>query len=192
MKSDPPGGEITGLLRRVAAGDQGASDALFQKLYPMLRELARAQMSASSGETLQPTALVHEAWMRLAGKPGGDWRDREHFMAAAATAMRCALVDSARRREAEKRGGGKQRVPMNEALDGALFIFEDRAIDLVALDEALARLAELDPRQARVVELCFFGGLSMEEAARALGCSRATAERCWYVARSWLRRQLAE
>jgi RNA polymerase sigma factor (TIGR02999 family) len=197
MEPKPLPEDVTRLLRRLASGDRSASEQLFDVLYPHLRELARSQMrGAGSGGTLQPTALVHEAWLRLERAQGADWHDREHFLAAAATAMRCALVDLARRRKAQKRGGGRQRVPLREALDeedleGTLELFENRAIDLIALDEALVRLADLDPRQARVVELCFFAGMNMEEAARALECSRATAERSWYQARSWLRRQLA-
>jgi RNA polymerase sigma factor (TIGR02999 family) len=192
MDRDPISQDVTKLLRRLASGDRSAGEELFDVLYPRLRELARSQMRRErSGGTLQPTALVHEAWLRLERTCGGDWRDREHFLAAAATAMRCALVDLARRRRADRRGGGRQRVPLDEALTGALELFEDRAIDLVALDEALGRLSTRDPRQARVVELCFFGGMNMDEAARTLGCSRATAERAWYLARAWLRRQLA-
>jgi RNA polymerase sigma factor (TIGR02999 family) len=197
MDAKPFPEDVTALLRRMADGDRGASDELLDVLYPYLRELARAQMRAGgAGGTVQPTGLVHEAWLRLNPGRGGDWRDREHFFAAAARAMRCALVDLARRRRAEKRGGGQRRVALGSApnggLEGELQLFEDRAVDLVALDEALVRLGELDERQARVVELRFFGGLNMEEAARALECSRATAERSWYLARSWLRRQLAD
>jgi RNA polymerase sigma-70 factor (ECF subfamily) len=177
--------DVTGLLRRAAEGDRGAADELLDAVYHQLHALARSQARRISGATLQPTALVNEAWLRLARRDGVDWRDREHFLATAATAMRCALLDRARRRRAA-RNGDLERVPLDETLD----LFESRAADVLALDEALQALAARNAQQARLVELHFFGGLTMEEAGRVLGISRATAERSWYVARAWLRDKL--
>jgi RNA polymerase sigma factor (TIGR02999 family) len=133
--------------------------------------------------TLQPTALVHEAWMRLTG---GHFIDREHFAAVAAKAMRSVLVDHARRRGTLKRGGGRVRAE----LDGVLALFHERSPDLLALDDALRRLGENDPELARIVELRFFGGLSIEETARVLASSTASVTRGWRVARMWLVREL--
>jgi len=178
---------ITELLRRAADGEE-CGEELYALVYDHLRSMASAQMrGAQGGMTLQPTALVHEAWLRL-GASSGDWRDREHFMAVAARAMRYALVDRIRRREAQKRGGGVERVE----LDDAVSAFEERSIDLVGLHEALELLAARDERQARIVELRFFGGMTLEETARAVEVSVATAERSWDLARAFLRHHLEE
>lgn len=180
---------VTELLRRQAGGDRAASDQLYDLLYPYLRDLARSKMRAEgNGATLQATALVHEAWLRLSKGSCKNWRDRRHFLATAARAMRNALVDRARRRRAAKREGHRARVPLDETLQ----LFESRACEMLVLDETLERLAERDERQARVVELCFFGGLTIPEAADELEVSRATAERSWYLARAWLREELAQ
>jgi RNA polymerase sigma factor (TIGR02999 family) len=136
------------------------------------------------GHTLQPTALVHEAWMRLVGGRAG-FDGREHFLAVAARAMRSVLVDHARRRRSQKRGGEGQRLP----LDNVLPVYEERA-DLVALDEALNRLSVVDERRAQVVELRFFGGLTIEETAQTLKSSTATVQRNWQMARLWLLNEL--
>ena len=187
MDIDAPG-VITGLLRKAAEGDHKSAEQLFDALYGRLRDLAQAQMRAAApGETLQPTALVHEAWLRLSSGTGCDWQDREHFLAVAARAMRFALVDAARRRGSVRRGGAE----VHEEMAQVVPLFESHGTSLVALDEALQRLGERNEDQARVVELRFFGGMTMEEAARALDVSRATAERLWYLARGWLRKELA-
>jgi RNA polymerase sigma factor (TIGR02999 family) len=141
--------------------------------------------------TLQPTALVNEAWLRLAKaapKTDGAYRDREHFLLVASRAMRSALVDQARRRGAQKRDAGGARVPLAVVVQ----LYEDRGIDVLSLDEALERLAEGEPRQSRVVELSFFGGLTHPEIARTIEVSLATVERDWRMARMWLREELRE
>ncbi len=176
---------ITVLLRRMGAGDREAGERVFALVYAELRARAGGLMGAAGG-TLQPTAIVHEAWIKLAGSESGDWRDRGHFLAFAASAMRSILVDHARAKRTAKRGGGAARIE----LDRAVAEYEDRAVDLVALDEALAELATLDPELARVVELRFFGGSTIAETAQALGISTATVERDWRTARSWLRQRI--
>ncbi|MEQ8768647.1 MAG: ECF-type sigma factor [Planctomycetota bacterium] len=179
--------DLTGLLAS-AKKDPAAADALTARLYDELRALANRLMQGQpAGHTLQPTALVHEAWLRLANAESAP-SDRMHFVRLAAKAMRQILVDHARRRQAEKRGGGRRRV----SLDAALAWFEDRALDLVALDTGLEQLAARDGRQAQLVELRFFGGLSIAEAAQALSVSTATAERDWAVARAFLFRELSD
>ena len=175
---------VTLLLNRMAAGDASAADALMPRLYGELHELAENLMKRHGARhTLQPTALVHEAWMRLTG---GAYSDREHFAAVAARAMRSVLVDHARRRGSQKRGGDQGRLPLDEAAA----LFDENGPDLLALDEALGRLSTVDPELARIVELRFFGGLTVEEVAKALGSSTATVTRAWRVARLWLAREL--
>ena len=169
-------------------GDPGAHDEAFPLVYDELRRLARRQLRREAdGHTLSTTALVHEAYLRLADQTRGRWQDRAHFLAIAATAMRRILVDHARRHHAAKRGGAARRVPLERIEDLAT---DDRAEILVALDAALARLASLDPRQARVVECRFFGGLTEEETAEALGVGLRTVKRDWAKARSWLYQEL--
>lgn len=169
------------------AGDADAEDRLYTLLQAELRQLADRQLRGRAGRhTLQPTALVHEAWIRLTKAGGVGARDREHFLAAAARAMRTALVDHARRRGAAKRGGAVERRPFEEALDVTLEHCTEHGIDPLDLDEALERLAGDKPRQARLIELRFFGGLTRNEAADVLGVSRATLARDWEVARHWL------
>jgi RNA polymerase sigma factor (TIGR02999 family) len=184
----PPPPALTDLVQGAGRGDREQLDALFPLVYDELRRLARARMRAEgAAHTLQPTALVHEAWFRLAAQHGAGWRDRAHFFAMAAEMMRRILVNHARDRRAAKRGGGATRVELDEAVS----FFETRDVDLEALDEALQRLAALDPRASRVVELRFFAGLGIEEVAEALGVSPATVKRDWTTARAWLHRELA-
>jgi RNA polymerase sigma factor (TIGR02999 family) len=177
--------DVTRLLDAVAAGDRKAAADLLPLVYEELRKLAAARMADESpGHTLQPTALVHEAYLRLVG--GGDdrrWDGRGHFFAAAAEAMRRILVNHARDRKRLKRGGGRVRLGL---LDQADSLAEDPEL-VLSLDELLTRLAEEDPTAARVAHLHLFGGLSVEEAGVALGVSRAVAYRNWKYARAWLR-----
>jgi RNA polymerase sigma-70 factor, ECF subfamily len=176
------------MLRAAAAGDSNAVNQLLPVVYEELRAVAEAQLRHErTGHTHQPTALVHEAYVRLVGDRGLEWNDRVHFLALAARSMRQILVNHALARRAAKRGGGAQRIE----LDDAVALFEQRSPDLVALDEALGTLATLDPRQAKLVELRFFGGLSVEDAANVLGLTKRTAEREWATARAWLRREVS-
>jgi RNA polymerase sigma factor (TIGR02999 family) len=162
-------------------------DALLPIVYEELRRLAAAYLRRErAGHTLQPTALVHEAYLRLMKDRPDRWQNRAHFSAIAAHSMRQILIERARARAALKRGGAQPRVTLDEALVAG----ETRSVDLVALDEALDRLEQLDPEQARLVELRFFGGLTIEETADAMGISPATVKRHWTVARAWLAREL--
>lgn len=166
-----------------------AAEALFPIIYGELRDLAgRVLRGERPGHTLQPTALVHEAWLRLIGQQDATFNDRGHFLSVAAMAMRRILVNHAKARGAAKRGGGAPVV----VLDEALAVFEDRAVDLIALDEAIDRLAEIDDRQARVVELRFFTGLSVDETAQVMDISPRTVHREWLMARAWLRGAIAD
>lgn len=177
--------EITRLLGRWREGDHAAFDHLFRVLYGELRQLAQSYVSQErEGHTLQGTALVHEAYLRLLGQSQVDWQDRGHFFAVAARAMRRILVDHARREKALKRGGGEK-----VALDTELVIGVGGP-DFEALDAALEKLGQLDPRRTKVVELRFFGGMKEDEIARHLGISPATVRRDWSVARAWLYREL--
>jgi RNA polymerase sigma factor (TIGR02999 family) len=179
---------VTELLALAAAGDRGALDRAFPLVYDELRLLARRQLRREpQGHTLSSTGLVHEAYLRLVDRSHGVWVDRMHFLAIAATAMRRILVDHARRHHAARRGGGAPPV-MLETIDAVAV--DDRADLLVNLDEALERLALLDARQARVVECRFFGGLTAEETAEALGIAVRTVKRDWAKARSWLYQEL--
>src|SRR5207249_3298293 len=181
--------DVTFLLDAAAAGDRKAAADLLPLVYDELRKLAAARMAdEASGQTLQPTALVHEAYLRLVGPAdAARWDNRGHFFAAAAEAMRRILVDAARRKRTEKHGGRRQRVDLPDVPAEAEVADEK----LLALDAALTRLAAEDPVAARVVELRHFAGLSIEEAATALGLSRATAYRHWRYARAWLRDAIA-
>jgi RNA polymerase sigma factor (TIGR02999 family) len=184
-----PSGDVTRLLERLSRGEAGAADELLSLIYGELHDLASGFMAGQRpGDTLQPTALVHEAYLRLLPGDRPHWRDREHFLALAAKAMRSVLVDHARRRGAQKRGDGATRLPVEDAL---LLAFEERAIDLLALEEALERLSARSERAARVVELRFFGGLDAEEIARSLGVTPRTVERDWQAARTWLHQELS-
>ncbi|MDF1506189.1 ECF-type sigma factor [Roseisolibacter sp. H3M3-2] len=180
---------MTALLAAWERGDRAALDALMPQVYGELRaQAARALRAQPDGHTLQPTALVHEAYVRLAGQAGAGGRNREHFFAVAALVMRAVLVDHARARRRAKRGGDRERVTLGGA-DG--IATPERSVDVLELDEALQRLAARDPARARVVELRYFVGLSLEETARALGISEATVSRHWTAARLWLRRELS-
>lgn len=181
-------GEATRLLERLAAGERSDADRLLELIYGELRQLAGAQLVRErAGHTLQPTALVHEAWLRLIDQQRVAWQGRGHFLGIAAQAMRRILVDHARGKRRAKRGGAWRRVQLEE---GALTEAGD-GLDLLALEDALERLAQLSERQARVVELRFFGGLSSEESAELLGVTRRTVERDWRFARAWLYEELA-
>jgi RNA polymerase sigma-70 factor, ECF subfamily len=162
-------------------------DSLLPLVYQELRRLAAGYLRRErAGQTLQPTALVHEAYLRLLKDRPDRWQNRAHFCAIAAHSMRQILIERARARGAAKRGGPRARVTLDEGLIAG----EDRSIDLLALDEALERLAAMDPEQARLVELRFFGGLTVEETAEAMDISPATVKRHWTVARAWLTREL--
>ena len=180
------GGEVTRLLRRLRSGDEEAAGKLIAAVYGELRHMAaRAMRSERPGHTLQPTALVHEAFLKLAGSAGVEWRDRAHFFGVAARLMREILVDYARKRDAIKRGSG-----LRITLDDSLLISEDRLGDVVAMDEVLKRLEALDPRQGQIVELRFFGGLSVEEVAEVMQISTPTVKREWQSAKAWLHQEL--
>jgi RNA polymerase sigma factor (TIGR02999 family) len=179
--------DITGLLLAWRAGDAGALDRLFPLIYDELRRIARRQLNREqSGHTLDSTALVHEAYLKLVDQTRVAWVDRSHFLAIAARAMHRILVDSARQYRASKRGNAPERVPLE---DGTLVV-EDRADTLLALDEAITQLAQVDERLSRVVECRFFGGLTEEETAQALGVTARTVRRDWTKAKGWLHRAL--
>jgi RNA polymerase sigma factor (TIGR02999 family) len=182
--------EITALLRSAEAGEPGAAEAFARSIYPKLHRLAtRALGGEPAGLTLQPTALVHEAWLRLfPAEPSQNWRTSEHFLAVAGKVMRRVLVDHARASRAQKRRGNRRREP----LDVWIELLEDRALDALGLDEALQRLGTLDPQLERIVELRFFAGLTIAETAAALGIATATVERGWRTARAWLRGELGD
>ena len=178
------------LLTRVVAGDAHAASRLMPLVYDELRRLAASYLRRErQGQTLQATALVHEAYVRLVRPGDQPWHGRTHFLAIAALSMRQVLVDRARRRGAAKRGGGEQRVTLDDALLPAPQ--PDTGVDLVALDAALTALAALDPQQARIVELRYFGGLTVEETAEVVGVSPATVKRHWTLARAYLKKALA-
>jgi RNA polymerase sigma factor (TIGR02999 family) len=179
--------DVTRLLRSAVDGSKTAVDALLDIVYDELRQLASRYLSHERpGHTLQTTALVHEAYLKLVRQDSVGFDDRAQFFAAAATAMRRILVDHARTRRRQKRGGGGTAVQLDEALAA----FEERALDLLALDEALNELARLDPRKAQLVELRFFAGLTVGEAASLMKIAERTAERDWTTARAWLRASL--
>lgn len=185
----PGSNEITQLLLAWSKGDRGALDRLFPLVYAELRRIAKSYMRKErAGRTLQTTALIHEAYLRLIDAGQIEWRNRAHFFGVAARAMRQILVEMARERGCQKRGGGERRVSLDEAMVIGAGLDED----LVALDEALGALAQLDARKAQVVEMRFFGGLTEEEIAAALDVSPETVRRDWRLARSWLRRKLSE
>lgn len=188
LVSDVSVGEVTLILQAMESGDEDAARRLFEQVYAELRGLAGAKLrDEPAGQTLQPTALVHEAWLRLGGDDQPAWENRAHFFGAAAEAMRRILVDRARRKRRERHGGGMRRIEWAD-LDLALTGDDDTVL---AVHEALERLAAHDPVGARLVELRFFAGLSSAEAARALGLAERTAKRTWAYARAWLRKELA-
>lgn len=177
----------TKLLQQMQAGDPAASESLMRLLYRELREVAaRYLRSERAGHTLQPTALVHEAYLKLVNQQSADYRSRGHFLAVAAMVMRRILVNHAERRAAAKRGGGAKRVPLAEELSAV----ESPNVDILALDEALRKLAERDERKAKVVEQRFFAGVEMSQIAENLGVSLPTVKRDWEFARTWLMREM--
>jgi RNA polymerase sigma factor (TIGR02999 family) len=187
MDTEAPQG-LTLILGRARAGDEGARDEVVERIYEELRGVAARLMSRErTGHTLSPTAVVHEAVIRLLGEAVFDQAaDRSFLFAAAARAMREVLIDHARRRAAGRRGGGRKRVPLDAVVD----YFDGQGLDVVAVHEALDRLAELDGRQAQVMTLRYFGGMTVPEVAAALGVATATVERDWRLARAWLAGQL--
>ena len=180
--------DVTRILERVQEGDPSAGAELLPLVYEELRKLAAQKLAQEKpGQTLQATALVHEAYVRLAGGISDDqWANRRHFFAAAAQAMRRILVEVARRKDSQKRGGGLGRCD----LDADALVAPAPDLDLLALDEALERLAVHDPQKAKLVELRYFAGMSIDEAAEVLGVSPRTLHREWRFTRAWLRREL--
>jgi RNA polymerase sigma factor (TIGR02999 family) len=178
--------EVTQILSAIGQGDPRAAERLLPLVYDELRRLAAQRLASEKpGHTLQATALVHEAYLRLVGEQDPGWSGRNHFLAAAAEAMRRVLVENARRKRAQRRGGDPARVDLHD-LDPPADPGGTPTSDLIALDEALTRFTTHDPRKAELVKLRFFAGLTIEQAADALGISRATAARHWDYARSWL------
>jgi RNA polymerase sigma factor (TIGR02999 family) len=181
--------EVTRILVAIEQGDVRAVDELFPLVYRELRKLAAQRMSRESpGQTLQATALVHEAYLRLVGAEAQNWSGRGHFFAAAAEAMRRILIDNARRKKSLRRGGGRQRVE----LDDTEIAIGGPPDDLIALDEALEKLTKKDRMKADLVKLRFFAGLTMEQAAKVLGISHSTADEHWAYVRAWLRVEIGK
>ena len=181
--------DVTRMLNAIERGDARATDELLPLVYEELRLLAAQKLSHESpGQTLQATALVHEAYIRLVGEQNQNWTGRLHFFRAAAEAMRRILIDNARRKKSDKRGGNHQRVEVQDVVPG---VRESCSVEnLLALDEALARLAETDPAKAEVVKLRYFAGLTVEQTAEVLGISATTAKLHWAYARAWLLREI--
>jgi len=181
-------GQVTSLLKEIAEGSRTAADRLIPLVYQDLKRIASRHMRGERNDhTLQATALVNEAYLKLIGSADVDWKDRAHFFAVASQVMRRILVDHAREHRAEKRGAGARKV----SLDGCLVYNWHDPDELLAVDEVLDRLAKFDPRAARIVELRFFVGLGHEEIAEVLGLSSKTVKRDWDIARSWLKSELA-
>jgi RNA polymerase sigma factor (TIGR02999 family) len=186
--SKPSEQDVTQLLIQWSKGDSAALDALVPLVYDELRRLAQLYLNREKpGHTLSSTALVHEAYLRMVKQKEASWQNRAHFFAVAARMMRRILVDHARKHHYAKRGGGALTLSLDEAIAPA----PEREIDLVALDDALETLAKLDERQSRMVELRFFGGLSIEETSEVLGVSTPTVKREWASARAWLYREIS-
>lgn len=180
--------DVTRLLIASSAGDRAAMDELLPMVYDELRRLAQSYLrNERPGHTLQGTALVHEAYLRLIDQKNVQWKNRAHFFGIAAQMIRRILVDHARGRNAEKRGAGAPRLSLDEALG----VPGGRDLDLISLDDALNGLAQIDPEQSRIVELRFFGGLSIDETAAVIGVSPATVNREWAAARAWLFREMS-
>lgn len=183
-----PSDHITQLLTQLTGGNRAAVDELTPLVYRELKRIASGQLrNERPGHTLQATALVHEAYLKLVDQRDVSWQNRAHFFGLAAQAMRRILLDYAKQRVCQKRGGGQHRT----TLDEGLVVAPERASDLVVIDQALSRLEQLDARQAKIVELRFFGGLSVEETAEAMGISAPTVKREWAMAKAWLYRELA-
>jgi RNA polymerase sigma factor (TIGR02999 family) len=197
-EQEPRSGEVTRLLQQWADGDKDALENLWPLVYDDVRRLARQQLARERGShTLQGTALVNEAFIRLAGQHVSEWQNRSQFLALAAQIMRRVLVDYARQRNAQRRGDGAQKISIHDTAAvleveeaQALNSFEDDHVDVVAIDAALTRLEQFDAPQSRIVELRYFGGLTLEETADVTGVSLATVKREWALARAWLRREL--
>ena len=193
-------GEVTRLLQRWSDGDATALEALWPLVYDDIRRMAGRQIASErSGHTLQATALVNEAFIRLAGERAFQWQRREQFLALAAQIMRRVLVDYARQRKAQRRGDGARPVSIHDTWAAqeveqiqALDAFHDESVDVLAIDEALTKLQKVDEPQGRIVELRYFGGLTLEETASVVGISLASVKREWAMARAWLRRELAD
>lgn len=182
-----PPSDATLLLQRISAGDAAASDELMNIVYSELHALASAQMRGQSPDhTLQPTALVNEAWLKLIRLDNPEWSDRRHFFQVGAKAMRSVLIDHVRAKRRKKRASGEKEVLFESAIADA----GAGPLDVVALDDTLTKLAEIDPAMADLVELRFFGGRTMEEAAECLSISLSTAERTWRLAKAWLYREM--
>ena len=180
--------EITRLLLEWSNGDDAALDQLIPMVYPELRRIARRYMGRENSQhTLQTSALINEAYLRLIDQQAVEWQDRAHFFAVAAQVMRHILIDHARRHRYAKRGGGAQHI----ALDDTAIIIQERAAEFIALDSALNGLNEIDPRKSRIVELRFFGGLTVEETAEVMKLSPITIKREWRAARAWLLREIS-
>ncbi len=183
----PQAHDVTQVLRELSDGDQHAPARLMPLVYDELRKLSQGYLQDERRDhTLQATALVHEAYIRLVDWENVTWQNRAHFFAVAAQVMRRILVDHARERSAQKRGGGMPKLSLDEAVSFA----QEREVDLVALDDALKSLAQLDETQSKIVELRFFGGLTIEETAEALGISPATVKREWTLAKAWLHKTI--
>ena len=181
--------DVTRILNAIEQGDARATEKLLPLVYEELRRLAAQKMAQEPpGQTLQATALVHEAYIRLVGAEARNWSGRTHFFTAAAEAMRRILIDNARRKQRLKRGGGQQKVNLNDAE----FAVEGPSDDLIALDEALVKLAEIDKVKADLVKLRYFAGLTLEQAAGVLKLPERTAKRYWAHARAWLYRQVTD
>ena len=181
--------EVMQLLQAASQGSEQAVNQLLPVVYDELRGLAASFFNHERNDhTLQPTALVHEAYMKLIGQRKIDWKDRAQFFGAASTVMRRILVDHARKHKAAKRGGGQKK----SALDVTLASFEERAVDIVSLDEALQRLAQIDERKCKIVELRFFGGFTVSETASLLEIPLRTVEREWTMAKAWLRGEIMQ
>jgi RNA polymerase sigma factor (TIGR02999 family) len=180
--------DVTRILSAIEQGDPRAAGELLPLVYDELRRLAAQRLAREApGQTLQATALVHEAYLRLVGsEPERPWRDRAHFFGAAAEAMRRILIETARRRHSHKRGGGRERLELDQVQPAT----PEPSAELLALDEALDRLATLDPTKAQLVQLRYFAGLTLPQAAEVMGISTATASRHWAFARAWLRRAI--
>ena len=182
--------EVTRILAAIERGDVRAVDELFPLVYQELRQLAAQRMSKESpGQTLQATALVHEAYLRLVGAEEQHWSSRHHFFSAAAEAMRRILVDNARRKRSLKHGGGRKRIELDKAVQ--MKDDDTPPDDLIALDEALEKLSEKDKVKADLVKLRYFAGLTIEQTAEIMGISPTTAKRCWAYARAWLLREVS-
>jgi len=184
----PDAEQITKLLKEWSGGNREVLDELIPLVYDELRRQASRHLRKErSNHTLQTTALIHEAYLKLIGYNQIEWQNRAHFFAIASVAMRRILVDHARERKREKRGGAAEKLPLDEAFQISV---NEKSVDLIALDEALNRLAKLDARQARVVELRYFAGLSIDETAEVLGVSNATVRLDWNLAKAWLKLEI--